>query len=69
MVREGLALTLAGVACGLALSIWVGRALRHQLYGVSALDVPSLVGAAVILIARRSWRAGFRLVVRPGSIR
>ena len=51
VVREGLALTLAGVACGLALSIWVGRALRHQLYGVSALDVPSLVGAAVILIA------------------
>ena len=51
VVREGLALTLAGGPCGLALSIWVGRALRHQLYGVSALDVPSLVGAAVILIA------------------
>jgi putative ABC transport system permease protein len=51
VLREGLALTLAGVACGLAFSIWVGRALRHQLYGVGALDVPSLIGAAVVLTA------------------
>jgi predicted permease len=51
VLREGLTLTLAGVACGLAFSIWVGRALRHQLYGVGALDVPSLIGAAVVLAA------------------
>jgi predicted permease len=51
VLREGLALALAGVACGLAFSIWVGRALRHQLYGVGALDVPSLIGAAVVLAA------------------
>jgi predicted permease len=51
VLREGLALALAGVACGLAFSIWVGRALRHQLYGVGALDVLSLIGAAVVLAA------------------
>ena len=51
VVREGLTLTLAGVASGLVLSAWVGHALRQQLYGVGALDASSLVAAAMILVA------------------
>jgi predicted permease len=49
VLREGVVLALAGVVGGLALSAWVGHALRNQLYGVSQLDVVSLVAAAVVL--------------------
>jgi predicted permease len=51
VLREGTALAIAGVGVGVALSAWVGYALRHQLYAVQSLDVASLASAAAILCA------------------
>jgi predicted permease len=51
VLREGVLSALAGVAGGLALSIWVGRALQSRLYGVGAFDVVSLTAAAATLVA------------------
>jgi len=51
VLTEGVRLTLTGVAAGLALSVWVGHALRHQLYGIGTLDGLSLGTAAAILAA------------------
>ena len=71
VMREGLMLTLVGVASGLVLSRWVGRALRHQLYGIGTLDVPSIIGAAAILVAAAllaSWLPARRAArVEPGG--
>jgi predicted permease len=49
VLTEGLMLALAGVAGGLAFAAWAGHALRHQLYGVGALDGASLAAAAIVL--------------------
>ncbi len=49
VLREGVVLALVGVLCGLALSAWVGHALRHQLYGIGPLDAASVGAAAAIL--------------------
>jgi putative ABC transport system permease protein len=49
VIREGLLLALAGVGVGVALSVWVGHALRNQLYGVNPIDVVSLAAAGAIL--------------------
>jgi len=51
VLREGVTLALLGVGGGLALSAWVGHALRHQLFDIGRLDVVSLVAAAAILSA------------------
>ena len=50
VLKEGVALALVGVLCGLALSAWVGHALRHQLYGIGPLD-PASVGVAAAILA------------------
>ena len=58
VVGQGVRLTLAGVAIGLAGAIFVGRALRGMLFGVGAIHVPTLVGVSVILLgvaAMASW--------------
>jgi putative ABC transport system permease protein len=49
VLKEGVVLALVGVVCGLALSAWVGHALRHQLYGIGPLDASSVGVAAAIL--------------------
>jgi ABC-type antimicrobial peptide transport system permease subunit len=49
VLKEGVVLALVGVLCGLALSAWVGHALRHQLYGIGPLDAASVSAAAAIL--------------------
>ena len=51
VLREGVGLAAAGVASGLALSVWVGRALESQLFGVSRTDPISLAAAAATLAA------------------
>lgn len=51
ILRQGLTLVGMGIAIGLAASFVLGRALRRMLYGVSAADPLSLVGASVVLIA------------------
>jgi putative ABC transport system permease protein len=58
VVGQGVRLTLAGVAIGLAGAIFVGRALRGLLFGVGAIHVPTLVAVSAILLtvaALASW--------------
>jgi predicted permease len=58
MTRQGLALTAAGLVGGMALFAVVSRFLRAFLYGVSPVDLASLVGAALLLTtvaALASW--------------
>ena len=50
VVREGVVLAVAGVGGGVALSIWIGQALQHRLYGVGAFDAVSLMLAAATLV-------------------
>jgi putative ABC transport system permease protein len=49
VLRDGLRLALIGVAIGLAGALALARLLRSELFGVSALDPVTLVGAAVVL--------------------
>ncbi len=49
MVREGLRLTLAGVALGLLCSAALGLVLSRILFGLAAFDAPALVGVAALL--------------------
>jgi predicted permease len=48
--RQAGAWTLAGIAAGLAASAALGRLARGLLFQVSPYDLPSLVGAAAILV-------------------
>lgn len=49
VLRESLVLTAVGVAAGLPLALFVGRALRSALYGVTPFDSISYLSAAVIV--------------------
>lgn len=51
VLKEGMSLVLAGVGIGLVASLLVGRLLSRMLYGIHAGDLPSLAGAAVVLLA------------------
>jgi putative ABC transport system permease protein len=71
VLMEGVALALGGVLGGLALSAWVGHALRHQLYGIGTLDLSSVGAAAVILAAvalLASWFPARRTVEPVASV-
>ena len=49
MVGRGLVLALAGVGVGLLLSVLAARAVRSQLYGVSAFD-PFVFASVIVLV-------------------
>ena len=51
VVRRGLVLALAGGTVGLVGAAAMGRLLRSQLYGLSALDTPTYVAGMLILLA------------------
>jgi predicted permease len=51
IVRQGLALALAGVAIGLAGMALAAPSVAHVLYGVSAFDAATLCAVAVFLLA------------------
>jgi putative ABC transport system permease protein len=51
VLKEGARLAVLGVSGGLVLSLLVGRALEHRLYGVTATDAWSVGAAAAILTA------------------
>jgi putative ABC transport system permease protein len=48
MLRQGLALTIAGIAIGLALGAALSQFVRSLLYGISAVDPITFVGAALL---------------------
>lgn len=50
VVRQGVALTLAGVTSGLAMAVPATRWLESLLYGVSATDPVTFVGITTILL-------------------
>ncbi len=49
VMREGLALTLAGVGLGLLLAVGTGKLLGSMLYEVSGTDPVVLIGAPLVL--------------------
>ncbi len=51
VVRQGSQLAITGVAVGLPLALMVTKALRSQLYGVTATDPVSYVGISLMLAA------------------
>jgi putative ABC transport system permease protein len=51
VIGHGLALTSAGIAIGVALSVWLTRALDSRLYEVSTMDAPTYLAAATLLAA------------------
>src|SRR5262249_23683487 len=51
VLREGAAMTLAGVAVGVVATLLLARLLGSLLFGVSALDPATLGAAAVVLPA------------------
>jgi putative ABC transport system permease protein len=51
IMREGMLLVAAGIAIGLLAALAAGRLLSRMLYGVSAGDPVSVVGAASVLLA------------------
>jgi len=51
MIGEGLAITLAGVAVGVAASLVLGRLIASYLYAVKAYDPLTFFGVAVVLVA------------------
>ena len=50
VLAQGMRPVLAGAALGLAGAYAASRALRGLLFGVSPLDLPSLAGAAAIVL-------------------
>jgi putative ABC transport system permease protein len=51
VIREGLGLTLAGLAIGLAGTLVVSQILESQLFGVTATDPATFVGVALAFVA------------------
>ena len=51
VVREGLGLTVAGLAIGLVLSLMAAIGLRWMLFGVTPTDVPTYAGVFALLAA------------------
>ncbi|HZM59468.1 MAG TPA: ABC transporter permease [Vicinamibacterales bacterium] len=50
VIREGMALVIAGVVVGLATTVVLTRAMTALLYGVSPTDPATLVGTAALLL-------------------
>jgi putative ABC transport system permease protein len=51
IVRQGLSLSLSGVALGLVVALALTRALKNLLFGVSATDPATFAGVALLLVS------------------
>ena len=51
VLRQGLGVTLGGVAAGTLASAWLSEAVSSQLYGVTTHDTPTFVLVPVLLVA------------------
>jgi putative ABC transport system permease protein len=49
ILREGLSLSLTGLALGLAGAMWLGQLLSGLVFGVTATDLPTFVAVSVLL--------------------
>ena len=50
VVRDALRVAGPGIVLGLAGSVWVGRALESQLFGVESVDLRTLVAIAILAV-------------------
>jgi hypothetical protein len=50
VLRDALRVAGPGIALGLASSVWIGRALESQLFGVESVDPRTLVAIAVLAV-------------------
>ena len=57
ILRDALAQTFAGLAAGAAGAVALGRVLRSQLFGLSALDPGVLAGSAAVLLSAAALAA------------
>jgi ABC-type antimicrobial peptide transport system permease subunit len=67
VLREAAWLSVAGVLCGLAIALALGRLVRSMLYGLQPADPASLIGAAGLLIAV-ALTAGWMPAMRASSV-
>jgi ABC-type antimicrobial peptide transport system permease subunit len=51
VLRQGMALTLVGLALGLVIAVWTTRLLTTLLFNVSATDPMTFAGVSSLLIA------------------
>jgi putative ABC transport system permease protein len=58
VIRQGMKLTLLGVASGLVVALSLTRLLREMLFGVSATD-PLTFGSIALLLTCVAWIACF----------
>jgi ABC-type antimicrobial peptide transport system permease subunit len=61
VLREGLQLTTAGVACGIALAWATTRLLQSMLYGVEPTDGVTIAAAVGVLLAVALLASGLPL--------
>ena len=57
VLRQGLTVTIAGVAVGTIASAWLAGALSTQLYGVTPHDTVTFVGSRCCFWSSGRWRA------------
>jgi len=67
VLREAMALVVAGTIVGLPLAIGVTRLLRNQLFGVGLVDVPSIIIALAVL-ASSAAIAGYLPATRAARV-
>jgi ABC-type antimicrobial peptide transport system permease subunit len=58
ILKESLALALAGTAIGVPLALMTTRLIANRLFGISASD-PVTIGAVVLLLTAAAMLAGF----------
>ena len=50
VLRDSVRMTAIGTALGLVASVWAAGSLAHLLYGVSPYDLPTYVGATLVVV-------------------
>jgi ABC-type antimicrobial peptide transport system permease subunit len=50
VLRDALAMTIGGIAVGVAAALALGRFIENQLYGVTPTDQPTFAAAAVLVL-------------------
>jgi ABC-type antimicrobial peptide transport system permease subunit len=50
VLREGMWISAAGIACGIGASIFTARLVQSLLYGLKANDLVVFTGAALLLV-------------------
>jgi predicted permease len=49
-IRSAMGLTAIGIVVGLSIAVYLIRFVRHELYAIDPLDVPTFAGAAILML-------------------